>query len=99
MQHTLLGETGFRKGMDLYFERHDGQAVTCDDFVHAMSDANQVNLDQFKNWYSQAGTPRVRVEEQFDEQKQSYQLTLSQSCPPTPGQETKPLFHIPLKTK
>lgn len=99
MQHTLLGETGFRKGMDLYFKRHDGQAVTCDDFVHAMSEANQVNLDQFKNWYSQAGTPRVRVEEQFDEQKKSYQLTLSQSCRPTPGQETKPLFHIPLKTK
>jgi len=99
MQHTLLGEDGFRKGMNLYFERHDGQAVTCDDFVLAMSDANQVNLDQFKNWYSQAGTPRVRVEEHFDEQKQSYQLTLNQSCPPTPGQELKPLFHIPLKTK
>ncbi|WP_281971070.1 MULTISPECIES: aminopeptidase N [unclassified Polynucleobacter] len=99
MQHTLLGEAGFRKGMDLYFERHDGQAVTCDDFIHAMSDANQVNLDQFKNWYSQAGTPRVRVEERFDDQKQSYHLTLSQSCLPTPGQERKPLFHIPLKTK
>jgi aminopeptidase N len=99
MQHTLLGEAGFRKGMDLYFDRHDGQAVTCDDFIHAMSDANQVNLDQFKNWYSQAGTPRVRVEERFDDQKQSYHLTLSQSCLPTPGQERKPLFHIPLKTK
>ena len=99
MQHTLLGEAGFRKGMDLYFERHDGQAVTCDDFIHAMSDANQVNLDQFKNWYSQAGTPRVLVEERFDDQKQSYHLTLSQSCLPTPGQERKPLFHIPLKTK
>lgn len=99
MQHTLLGETGFRKGMDLYFERHDGQAVTCDDFVNAMSDANHVNLDQFKNWYSQAGTPRVRIEEIFLNQQNSYQLTLTQSCPPTPGQEIKPLFHIPLKTK
>jgi aminopeptidase N len=99
MQHTLLGESGFRKGMNLYFERHDGQAVTCDDFVHAMSDANQVNLDQFKNWYSQAGTPRVRVEERFDDLNESYHLTLSQSCAPTPGQELKPLFHIPLKTK
>ena len=99
MQHTLLGEVGFRKGMDLYFKRHDGQAVTCDDFVNAMGDANAFDFTQFKNWYSQAGTPRVHVKEYFDENLHQYSLTLSQSCPPTPGQESKPLFHIPLKTK
>jgi aminopeptidase N len=99
MQHTILGESGFRKGMDLYFDRHDGQAVTCDDFVNAMSDANHVNLEQFKHWYSQAGTPRVHVEDDYDPNHQTYSLTLTQSCPPTPGQEIKPIFHIPLKTK
>ena len=99
MQHTILGESGFRKGMDLYFERHDGQAVTCDDFVNAMSDANHVNLEQFKHWYSQAGTPRVHVADDYDSVHQTYSLTLTQSCPPTPGQEIKPIFHIPLKTK
>jgi aminopeptidase N len=99
MQHTLVGTVGFKKGMDLYFSRHDGQAVTCDDFVSAMADANHFNFDQFKHWYSQAGTPRVHVEEHFDAVKNVYALTLSQSCPPTPGQEVKPEFHIPLKTK
>ena len=99
MQQTLLGTAGFRKGMDLYFKRHDGQAVTCDDFVAAMSDANQVNLDQFKNWYSQAGTPRIQISEHFDSQTQIYKLTLSQSCPATPGQPVKKPFHIPLMTK
>ena len=99
MQQTLLGTAGFRKGMDLYFRRHDGQAVTCDDFVAAMADANQVNLDQFKNWYSQAGTPRVHVSENFDNLKKTYTLTLSQSCPATPGQAHKKPFHIPLMTK
>ena len=98
-QHTILGEQGFRKGMDLYFKRHDGQAVTCDDFVNAMGDANGFDFTQFKNWYSQAGTPRVQVEEKYDANLHQYQLTLSQSCPPTPGQENKSLFHIPLKTK
>jgi len=99
MQHTILGESGFRKGMDLYFDRHDGQAVTCDDFVNAMSDANHVNLEQFKHWYSQAGTPRVHVVDEYDSVHQTYSLTLTQSCEPTPGQEIKPIFHIPLKTK
>ena len=99
MQHTLLGEQGFRKGMDLYFQRHDGQAVTCDDFIAAMSDANDLSLEQFKHWYSYAGTPNVTVEEKFDASLQQYSITLTQSCPATPGQETKPLFHIPLKTK
>jgi aminopeptidase N len=99
MQHTLLGEEGFQKGMRLYFARHDGQAVTCDDFVAAMSDANQVNLEQFKNWYSYAGTPRVQVSETYHPDLKKYTITLSQSCPATPGQEHKPAFHIPLKTK
>jgi aminopeptidase N len=97
MQQTLLGREGFRKGMDLYFKRHDGQAVTCDDFVSAMSDANQKDLTQFKRWYSQAGTPRVKVEESFA--GNTYQIKLTQSCPATPGQDTKEPFHIPLLYK
>lgn len=99
MQQTLLGKDGFRKGMDLYFKRHDGQAVTCDDFVAAMSDANQIDLTQFKLWYSQAGTPQVQVKEKFNVVDKTYELTLSQSCPSSPGQEIKAAFHIPLKTK
>jgi aminopeptidase N len=71
MYQTLLGRDGFRKGMDLYFKRHDGQAVTCDEFVAAMADANQRDLTQFKNWYSQAGTPRVTVLENYDAKKKS----------------------------
>ena len=99
MYQTLLGREGFRKGMDLYFQRHDGQAVTCDDFLAAMADANGKDLTQFKNWYSQAGTPRVKVEEQYDAIKKQYRLTLSQSCAPTPGQVEKKPFHIPLKMR
>jgi len=83
--------------MDLYFKRHDGQAVTCDDFVSAMSDANQKDLTQFKRWYSQAGTPRVKVEESFS--GSTYQVKLTQSCPATPGQDKKEPFHIPLLFK
>ncbi|HEX8887454.1 MAG TPA: aminopeptidase N, partial [Noviherbaspirillum sp.] len=97
MYQTLLGRDGFRKGMDLYFQRHDGQAVTCDDFRAAMADANGRNLDQFERWYSQAGTPRVTVKTRFDEENRTYDITLSQSCPPTPGQKTKLPFHIPVK--
>ena len=99
MQHTLLGEAGFRKGIDLYFKRHDGQAVTCDDFVAAMADANEVNLEQFKLWYSQAGTPRVKVNEAYDLIKKTYELELTQSCPETPDQKNKKPFLIPLLTK
>ncbi len=99
MQHTLLGEPGFRKGMDLYFQRHDGQAVTCDDFVSAMSDANAIDLEQFKNWYSQAGTPQVAITENYNSEDQTYTINLSQYCPPTPNQAIKKPFHIPLKTK
>ncbi|AZL67771.1 aminopeptidase N [Pseudomonas oryziphila] len=96
MVHTLLGAEGFRKGSDLYFERHDGQAVTTDDFIKAMEDANGVDLSQFKRWYSQAGTPRLEVSEAYDAAAQRYSLTFRQSCPPTPGQVEKLPFVIPV---
>jgi aminopeptidase N len=96
MIHTLLGPARFRKGMDLYFERHDGQAVTCDDFVAAMADASGVDLEQFKLWYSQSGTPELSVQAEYDAAARSYTLTVEQSCPPTPGQPDKQPFHIPL---
>ncbi|MGR1216010.1 aminopeptidase N [Metapseudomonas otitidis] len=97
MIHTLLGAEGFRKGTDLYFERHDGQAVTCDDFVKAMEDANGVDLTQFKRWYSQAGTPRLVVEDAYDAAARTYSLTFRQSCPATPGQTEKLPFVIPVE--
>jgi aminopeptidase N len=96
MYQTLLGREGFRKGMDLYFERHDGQAVECDDFRRAMEDANDRDLGQFERWYSQAGTPVVRAETRYDEQARTYELRLVQSCPATPGQPEKLPFHIPV---
>ncbi len=96
MTHILLGAKGFRKGVDLYFERHDGQAVTCDDFVAAMEDANGVDLAQFRRWYAQAGTPKVRVEGRHDAAAETYELTFRQSTPPTPGQKTKQPLHIPI---
>ena len=96
MYQTLLGRDGFRKGMDLYFERHDGRAVECDDFRAAMMDANGRDLTQFERWYSQAGTPRVKVTTMYDAEKQTYDITLAQSCPPTPGQSKKLPFHIPV---
>lgn len=95
MQHTLLGKAGFRQGMDLYFERHDGKAVTIDDFVSAMEDANQRDLTQFKRWYCQAGTPVVSVDTTF--QAGTLSLTLRQSCPPTPECHDKLPFHIPIR--
>jgi aminopeptidase N len=99
MYQTLLGIDGFRKGMDLYFQRHDGQAVTCDDFLAAMADANDRDLSQFKNWYSQAGTPKVRVEESYDAGKKQHQITLTQSASAnTLPKDSKP-FHIPLKMR
>lgn len=97
MMQGLLGREGFRKGMDLYFERHDGQAVTCDDFAAAMSDATGVDLSQFKLWYSQAGTPSVTVAGDYDPVSRSFELTLSQSVPDTPGQSGKQPMHIPLE--
>jgi len=98
MIHTLLGADGFRKGSDLYFERHDGQAVTCDDFVKAMEDANGIDLTQFKRWYSQAGTPRLSVTDAYDAAAKTYSLTFRQSAPTTPGQpgEEKKPFVIPV---
>jgi aminopeptidase N len=96
MYQTLFGRDGFRKGMDLYFQRHDGQAVACDDFRAAMADANQRDLTQFERWYSQAGTPNLQVEMHYDAAAKTCELTLTQSCPPTPGQASKKPFHIPV---
>ncbi len=89
MMHTLMGVEKFRKGIDLYFERHDGQAVTCDDFVSAMADASGINLEQFSLWYSQPGTPVITVEEDWDAEKKEYTLRLSQDSSGSP-------FHIPV---
>ncbi len=96
MLHTLLGREGFRNGMDLYFSYHDGQAVTCDDFVGCMAEANGVDLDLFMRWYSQAGTPRLTAAGVWDAASGSYALTLSQATPPTPGQPDKRPLHIPV---
>ncbi len=96
MIHTLLGPQGFRRGMDLYFERHDGQAVTCDDFVRAMEDGGGVDLGLFRNWYRQVGTPELTVSCSYDVEKKTCTLHVSQSCPDTPGQIDKEVFHIPL---
>ncbi|MEP1472422.1 MAG: aminopeptidase N [Halieaceae bacterium] len=96
MIHTLLGAENFRAGSDLYFDRHDGQAVTCEDFVLAMEEASGVDLGQFRRWYSQAGTPVVTVRDHYDEDAQTYTLDVSQSCPATPGQKDKQPMVIPL---
>ncbi len=96
MYHTLLGPKGFRKGMDLYFERHDGSAVTCDDFRAAMSDANERDFLQFERWYLQAGTPLLEVEDSYDPEKLQRTFTFKQSTPATPGQEEKLPLHIPV---
>ena len=96
MYQTLLGRDVFRKGMDLYFERHDGQAVSCDDFRAAMADSSGRNLTQFERWYSQSGTPHVQVTSEYDANKKTYELTLSQSCKPSAGQKNKLPFHIPV---
>ncbi len=95
MYQTLLGRDGFRKGMDLYFARHDGQAVSCDDFRAAMAHSSNRDLTQFERWYSQSGTPKVQVQGKYDAEQQTYELTLSQTCKPTPGQHAKLPFHIP----
>ena len=97
MLHTILGKEGFRAGMDLYFERYDGMAVTCDDFINAMSDAGNKDLTQFKHWYSQSGTPAIRVNEVFDNKKGCYQLTLTQQSPITSKQMAPKALHIPIK--
>jgi len=96
MLHTLLGSKGFRAGMDLYFARHDGHAVTCDDFVGAMADANAVDLGHFMRWYAQAGTPRLTAQGTWDAANRTYHLTLSQHTPPTPSQVHKEPLPIPV---
>ncbi|HMA09758.1 MAG TPA: aminopeptidase N, partial [Ramlibacter sp.] len=101
MMQTLVGREGFARGMALYFQRHDGHAVTCDDFAQAIADANPQSqlallLPQFKRWYSQAGTPHVGVTTRFDPASGDYALTLSQHCPPTTGHPQKEPFVIPV---
>jgi aminopeptidase N len=96
MYQTLLGRDGFRKGMDLYFARHDGQAVSCDDFRAAMAHSSGRNLSQFERWYSQSGTPQLKVESNYDAAKQTYELTLSQRRKPCAGQKNTLPFHIPV---
>ena len=97
MMQTILGEKLFRAGMDLYFNRHDGQAVTIEDFVKAMEDASKMDLTQFRLWYSQAGTPQLAVTDSYDAKNKKYSLTIKQSCEATPGQPHKSPFHIPIK--
>ncbi|WP_417790493.1 aminopeptidase N [Terasakiella pusilla] len=96
MMHTLLGEENFQKGMKLYFERHDGEAVTCDDFASAMMDASGIDLNQFKLWYSQAGTPEVTADWSYEGEAKQFSLTLSQHLAPTPGQASKEVMHMPI---
>jgi aminopeptidase N len=97
MLATLLGEAGFRKGMDLYFERHDGEATTIEAFLAVFAEANGLDLDQFKTWYLQAGTPRVTVSDSYDAARQTYTLKLDQETLPTPGQPTKEALVLPIK--
>jgi aminopeptidase N len=96
MLHTLLGAERFRQGMDLYFQRHDGQAVMIEDFVQAIADAGDKDLGQFRLWYSLAGTPHIEASGAFEAADGVFTLTVRQSCPPTPGQAEKLPFHIPL---
>ncbi len=95
MMHTLLGEEGFQKGMQLYFERHDGTAATCDDFVAAMEDASGVDLSQFRLWYSQSGTPVLKVTSEYNAAEKTYALTVEQHNKPTHDQSQKQALHIP----
>ena len=94
MIHTLLGEQGFRKGMDLYFKRHDGQAVTTEDFVNAMADANNADLSQFKMWYDQNGTPRLKVVESYDQKSSTFTLQVEQKC--QMNNDAYDALHMPL---
>lgn len=96
MVQTLIGQEAFRQGLDLYFERHDGQAVTCDDFIAAMETASGRDLTQFRRWYDQAGTPQIDVTTHFDKAREIYRIRLSQNCPPTPGQPKKKALHVPV---
>lgn len=96
MLHTLLGGELFRQGIALYLARHDGQAATTDDFVRAMAEVSGRDLSQFKRWYTQAGTPRLTVQGDYDQQARTYTLTLGQSTPSTSGQPDKEPLHIPV---
>src|SRR5579862_165807 len=96
MMHTLLGPQGFRRGMDLYIQRHDNSAATIPDFVSAMQDASGSDLTEFSRWYRQAGTPEISVEDRYDPASKSYELTVAQHVPPTPGQPEKKPMPIPL---
>ena len=96
MLNTLLGDDAFYRGASLYFERFDGMAVTCDDFVDAMQDASGKDLTQFRRWYEQAGTPVITVETKFDEEAGKFEISFAQRNPPTPGQDEKPPLHIPV---
>lgn len=96
MLHTMLGEELFRRGMDIYFQRHDGQAVTCDDFIAAMESASGQDLGQFKLWYSQAGTPELEVDSRYEPEARRLVLRVRQSCPPTPDMAVKKPFVMPL---
>ncbi|MBN4055114.1 aminopeptidase N [bacterium AH-315-K03] len=96
MINNIVGDKAFRAGSDLYFDRFDGQAVTCEDFVKAMEEASGKDLTQFRRWYSQAGTPHLSIDAAYDEQKKTYTLNVAQHTLPTPGQENKESFHIPL---
>ncbi len=97
MLHSLLGHDRFIQGTTLYFQRHDGAAVTIEEFISALEDANDVKFDQFRRWYSQAGTPRLQVSRTYDTDTRVLKLTVEQSCPDTPGQTGKQAFHMPLR--
>ena len=97
MIHSLLGDEKFRQGSDLYFSRHDGQAVTIEEFIGAMESASGTDLQQFRLWYKQSGTPLLEVYSHYDVEAKTYQLTFTQSCPDTPGQSDKKPFLIPIK--
>ncbi len=99
MMHTMVGAERFRKGTDLYFERHDGEAATCEDFVRAIEDGAKVDLAQFRLWYGQAGTPRITARIETDAASGDYTLHLAQAVPPTPGQPDKAPMLIPLRIK
>ena len=97
MIHSLLGDKKFRQGSDLYFTRHDGQAVTIEEFVGAMEEVSGIDLKQFRRWYKQSGTPQVDVQSHYDTETKTYSLSFNQSCPVTPGQSNKQPFYIPIK--
>ncbi len=97
MLRTILGDDGFRRGMDLYFDRHDGEAATVEDFLASFADSNEADLEQFRRWYAQAGTPELVAKGSYDAKARTFTLSLAQSTPPTPGQSIKKPMHIPVR--